>query len=43
MDCCVVDIIPAKAKTQNYVLAAHIPIRVGYKFNDNFKYYFGQN
>ena len=29
IDCCVVDISPAKAKTQNYVIADHIPVGVG--------------
>ena len=43
IECCVVDIPSAKAKTRNYVIAEHMPTSAGCMFNGNFKYYFRQD
>ena len=38
IDCCIVEVATIECK---YVIAEHIPISIGYIWQDNFKYYFG--
>ena len=40
VECCVVDVTNKNCK---YVIAEHIPISVGYIWQNNFKYYFGHD
>ena len=38
IECCVFDV---STNNNKYVIAEHFPIAVGYKINNNYKYYFG--